>query len=64
MPSGPSQCDMLGESQEVQARCVWTETTGIGKDANTDNMITCGRGGGGQGTCKILCLSVNFLSLN
>lgn len=45
MPSGPSQCDMLGESQEVQARCVWTETTGIGKDANTDNMITCGRGG-------------------
>lgn len=46
MPSGPSQCDMLRESQEVQARCVWTETTGIGKDANTDNMITCGRGGG------------------
>lgn len=49
MPSGPSQCDMLGESQEVQARCVWTETTGIGKDANTDNMITC-RGGDMQDT--------------
>lgn len=48
MPSGPSQCDMLGESQEVQARCVWTETTGTGKDANTDNMITCGRAGTGD----------------
>lgn len=52
MPSGPSQCDMLGESQEVQARCVWTETTGIGKDANTDNMITCGRGGGDRGHAR------------
>lgn len=33
------------ENQEVQARCVWIEATDIGKDANTDNMITC-RGAG------------------
>lgn len=39
---------MLGESQVVQASCVWTETTGTGKDANTDNMITCGRAGTGD----------------
>ncbi len=50
---GPSQCDMLGklEGVGVQARCVWTETTDIGKDANTDNIMTCREGRGRARYC-------------
>lgn len=45
LPSGPSQCDMLGMSGGAGKVCVWVGTTDIGKDANTDNVMTCrGRG--------------------
>lgn len=46
---GPPQCDMLG----CRRGGVWGQRPRvIGKDANTDNMVTCRKV---QGTCKTLC---------